>query len=83
MRLMTKGKAALLAGAVALVGSAVWSGPRPGRGHHHHMAAPDWPPTRIMQDMANASYQAPSGNSVKLVIDFIPWPDYYTRSQPR
>ena len=43
------------------------------------MAAPDWPPTRIMQDLANKNYKAASGNNVKLVIDFIPWPDYYTR----
>ena len=79
MRLMTKGKAALLAGAVALVGSAMWGGPAQAEDITINMAAPDWPPTRIMQDMANASYKAPSGNNVKLVIDFIPWPDYYTR----
>ena len=79
MRLMTKGKAALLAGAVALVGSAMWGGPAKSEEIVINMAAPDWPPTRIMQDMANASYKAPSGNEVKLVIDFIPWPDYYTR----
>ena len=79
MRGMTKGKAALLAGAVALVGSAMWGGPAQAEDITINMAAPDWPPTRIMQDMANASYQAPSGNTVTLVIDFIPWPDYYTR----
>ena len=43
------------------------------------MAVPDWPPTRIMQDLANERYQAPSGNNVKLVADFIPWPNYYER----
>jgi multiple sugar transport system substrate-binding protein len=43
------------------------------------MAVPDWPPTRIMQDLANEQYQAPSGNNVKLVADFIPWPNYYER----
>jgi multiple sugar transport system substrate-binding protein len=43
------------------------------------MAVPDWPPTRIMKDMFDKEYKAPSGNSVKLDIDFIPWPDYYTR----
>ena len=79
MRLMTTGKAALLAGAMALVGSAMWGGPAKSEEIIINMAAPDWPPTRIMQDMANASYKAPSGNDVKLVIDFIPWPDYYTR----
>ena len=43
------------------------------------MAVPDWPPTRIMKDMFDKNYKAPSGNNVKLDIDFIPWPDYYTR----
>ena len=43
------------------------------------MAVPDWPPTRIMKDMFDKQYKAPSGNTVKLDIDFIPWPDYYTR----
>jgi multiple sugar transport system substrate-binding protein len=40
---------------------------------------PDWPPTRIMQDLANEKYKAPSGNNVKLEADFIPWPNYYER----
>ena len=43
------------------------------------MAVPDWPPTRIMKDLFDKNYKAPSGNKVKLDIDFIPWPDYYTR----
>src|SRR4051794_41969096 len=43
------------------------------------MAVPDWPPTRIMQDLANAQYKAKSGNNVKLEADFIPWPVYYER----
>jgi multiple sugar transport system substrate-binding protein len=43
------------------------------------MAVPDWPPTRIMQDLANEKYKAPSGNNVKLEADFIPWPNYYER----
>ena len=43
------------------------------------MAAPDWPPTRFMQEEADRSYQAPSGNNVKLAIDFIPWPSFYER----
>ena len=44
-----------------------------------HMAVPDWPPTRIMQDLANEKYKAASGNNVKLEADFIPWPVYYER----
>ena len=43
------------------------------------MAVPDWPPTRIMKDLADKTYKAPSGNTVTLEPDFIPWPDYYTR----
>jgi multiple sugar transport system substrate-binding protein len=43
------------------------------------MAVPDWPPTRIMQDLANEKYKAPSGNNVRLEEDFIPWPVYYER----
>jgi multiple sugar transport system substrate-binding protein len=43
------------------------------------MAAPDHPPTRIMQDLANERYQAPSGNDVGLELDLIPWPNYYER----
>ncbi len=43
------------------------------------MAVPDWPPTRIMKELADKHYKAPSGNNVVLEPDFIPWPDYYTR----
>jgi multiple sugar transport system substrate-binding protein len=44
-----------------------------------NMAVPDWPPTRIMKDLFDKHYKAPSGNNVTLNVDFIPWPDYYTR----
>ncbi len=43
------------------------------------MAVTDWPPTHIMKDLFDSSYKPPSGNTVKLDVDFIPWPDYYTR----
>ncbi len=43
------------------------------------MAVPDWPPTRIMKDLADKFYRAPSGNNVVLEPDFIPWPNYYER----
>ncbi len=43
------------------------------------MAVPDWPPTRIMKELTDKGYKAPSGNNVTLEPDFIPWPDYYTR----
>lgn len=44
-----------------------------------NMAVPDWPPTRILKDLFDQHYKAPSGNDVKLEVDFIPWGDYYTR----
>ena len=43
------------------------------------MAVPDWPPTHIMKDLFDKEYKSASGNNVKLNLDFIPWPDYYTR----
>jgi multiple sugar transport system substrate-binding protein len=43
------------------------------------MAVPDWPPTRIMKDLADKHYKASSGNNVTLEPDFIPWPNYYER----
>ncbi len=43
------------------------------------MAVPDWPPTRIMKKFFDEQYKAKSGNTVKLEVDFIPWPDFYTR----
>ena len=43
------------------------------------MAVPDWPPTRIMKKMFDEQYKPPSGNKVTLNVDFIPWPDFYTR----
>jgi multiple sugar transport system substrate-binding protein len=43
------------------------------------MAVPDWPPTRIMKDLTDKAYKAPSGNKVTLDPDFIPWPNYYER----
>jgi len=43
------------------------------------MAAPDWGPTRFMQEYADKTYKSPTGNNVKLAIDFIPWPNFYER----
>ena len=44
-----------------------------------NMAVPDWPPTRIMKELADEFYKAPSGNTVTLEPDFIPWPSYQDR----
>ena len=43
------------------------------------MAVPDWPPTRILKKFFDEQYKPKSGNNVKLDVDFIPWPDFYTR----
>src|SRR5437764_14118032 len=43
------------------------------------VAVPDWPPTHIMKDLFDKNYKSKSGNVVKLDVDFIPWPEYYTR----
>lgn len=43
------------------------------------MAVPDWPPTRIMKKFFDEQYKPKSGNAVRLDVDFIPWPDFYTR----
>lgn len=43
------------------------------------MAVPDWPPTRVMKKFFDEQYKPKSGNTVKLNVDFIPWPDFYTR----
>jgi multiple sugar transport system substrate-binding protein len=74
-------KLAVLAGATAtaaLIGGA-GAGSASAEEVTLRMAVPDWPPTRIMKDMFDKTYKAPSGNTVKLDVDFIPWPDYYTR----
>jgi multiple sugar transport system substrate-binding protein len=67
------------AGALAAVGLGLAAGPLAAKDITIKMAVPDWPPTRIMQDLANERYKAPSGNNVKLEEDFIPWPNYYER----
>lgn len=68
--------------AAALAAGMVWGGaPRPASAADVviNMAAPDWLPTRFMQEEFDRSYKAKSGNNVKLVIDFIPWPSFYQR----
>lgn len=69
------------AGAGLLAGAAMLQGPSPAAAQDLviKMAVPDWPPTRIMQDLANERYKSPSGKNVKLEADFIPWPVYYER----
>jgi multiple sugar transport system substrate-binding protein len=73
---------ALLATAGLAALAAVAGGPAPAAAAEEvvlKMAVPDWPPTRILQDLANERYKAPSGNNVRLEADFIPWPVYYER----
>ena len=77
---MTKGLALGAVAATALaLGLAGAAAPAAAKDITINMAAPDWLPTRFMQEEFNRSYHAKSGNNVKLVIDFIPWPSFYQR----
>lgn len=79
---MRRAERALCLAAAGLMASvALLGGPAPAAAKDIvlKMAVPDWPPTRIMQDLANERYKAKSGNNVKLEADFIPWPVYYER----
>ncbi len=73
------GIAAAAVTAGVLLGGAVTATPAQAKDIVINMAAPDWLPTRFMQEEFNRTYKAKSGNSVKLVIDFIPWPSFYQR----
>jgi multiple sugar transport system substrate-binding protein len=79
MRGLQLGFAALATAAGALLAGVTMPTPAAAKDIVINMAAPDWLPTRFMQDEFNRSYHAKSGNNVKLVIDFIPWPSYYQR----
>ena len=78
MKANTRLAAAAATAALALMAGAPFTGARAAE-VTLKMAAPDWPPTRIMKELFDKNYKPASGNSVKLEIDFIPWPDYYTR----
>jgi len=56
-----------------LMGAALAPAPASAKDIVINMAAPDWLPTRFMQEEFDKTYKAKSGNNVKLVIDFIPW----------
>ena len=72
---------ALVASASAAVLAGVWTGPSLAQDDSITlvMAAPDWPPTRFLQEYANANYTSPSGRDVAVELDFIPWPTFYER----
>ena len=42
------------------------------------MAAPDWPPTRFMQEYFNSNFPQEGDTEIKLTLDFIPWDTFYT-----
>ncbi len=79
MELFKKGKMALLAGAMAVAISGAFGGAASAADVTINMAVPDWPPTHIMQDLANKFYKAPSGNNVTIALDFTPWGNYYEK----
>jgi multiple sugar transport system substrate-binding protein len=76
---MLKASIAALAAAGALIGAALMPTPASAKDIVINMAAPDWLPTRFMQEEFDKTYKAKSGNTVKLVIDFIPWGSFYQR----
>ena len=77
--MMWRKSLAMLAGATAVIALSGLPAPASAEEIVLHMAVPDWPPTRIMKELFDKQYKPPSGNTVKLDVDFIPWPDYYTR----
>ena len=79
MRGLQAGFAALAVTAGAALAGAAVPTPAEAKDIIINMAAPDWLPTRFMQEEFNRTYHAKSGNNVKLVIDFIPWPSFYQR----
>ena len=68
-----------LAAASLLLAAGLASGPASAEDVTLKMAVPDWPPTHIMKDLFDKTYKPKSGNKVTLDVDYIPWPDYYTR----
>ena len=68
-----------LAAASLMLAAGLASGPASAEDVTLKMAVPDWPPTHIMKDLFDKTYKPKSGNKVTLDVDFIPWPDYYTR----
>jgi multiple sugar transport system substrate-binding protein len=78
-KMTTKIKSAVAA--AGLAASLMMGGARPSLADEVtlRMAVPDWPPTRIMKKFFDEQYKPKSGNVVKLEVDFIPWPDFYTR----
>jgi len=79
MTLFRTGMALLASAATAMICAAGATVPAQAKDITINMAAPDWQPTRFMQEEFNRTYKAKSGNSVKLVIDFIPWGQFYQR----
>ncbi len=80
MKTVSRWVAVLAIGALLSVHSAMVSPPaQAAEDLVLRMAVPDWPPTRIMKDLADKYYRAPSGRKVTLEPDFIPWPNYYER----
>jgi multiple sugar transport system substrate-binding protein len=79
MRTLSASIAALVAATGAVIGMSFGSTTANAKDITINMAAPDWLPTRFMQEEFERSYKAKSGNNVKLVIDFIPWGSFYQR----
>ena len=79
VKLMLKGLASASAVAAVMTVAGASLAPASAEDITLRMAVPDWPPTRIMKKFFDEQYKPKSGNKVKLDVDFIPWPDFYTR----
>ncbi|MGF1623296.1 MAG: ABC transporter substrate-binding protein [Alphaproteobacteria bacterium] len=79
MRRVPRIRHALLASGSAAVVASALAMPAMAQDVTLTMAAPDWPPTRFLQEYANANYTSPSGANVTVELDFIPWPTFYER----
>src|SRR6202050_2577011 len=76
---LVKTSIAAFAVAGASLGSLLAPAPASAKDIVINMAAPDWLPTRFMQQEFNRCYKSKSANNVKLVIYFIPWGSCYQR----
>jgi hypothetical protein len=79
MTVSTKIKCTMLAAGAAVALTTLGAGFAKAEDVTLTMAVPDWPPTRIMKKFFDEQYKPKSGNHVVLDVDFIPWPDFYTR----
>jgi multiple sugar transport system substrate-binding protein len=55
----------------------IWGGPAEAKDITLRFMVPDWAPSRIMKELSDSNYHAPSGDHVSIAYDFVPWTNYY------